>query len=723
MADEDEIVDKYKKRLEQELGLPAGKTPHVISQEYQDFKRTFLPRHLTIYERACQITNKVLKIRPNSKRSAELMEAIRITHLEVTPSSTVSFAIIIPIIIGIFAALLGFLVLQSLFLVGIILIGSMALIFPLQKLPDFLANNWRLKSSNQMVQCIFYTVTYMRHTSNLERAIEFASDRLGPPLSLDLKKVLWDVETGEFETIKDSLDHYLDSWKKWNREFIESFHLIESSLYEPSESRRLDVLDKGLSVMLTETYEKMLHYAHNLQGPITMLHMMGIILPILGLVILPLVVSFMAGDDVRPGTLALYIAILYNLLLPIGVYYLSKIVLSKRPTGYGQTDITDENPELAKYKNIIIRIGKSTLMVPPIVIAGTVFLLFLLLGVSPLVIHAVNPSFDFTFYGEAFQFLGYVCPEGSQCSLAEQIGPYGLGAALLSLFVTLAVGIGAGLYFALRSKNVFKIREKTKKLEDEFASALFQLGNRLGDGIPAEIAFGKVAQVMKGTTSGEFFALANQNITERGMSVHEAIFNRTTGALVYFPSNAIESSMRVLVESTKKGPKIAAQALISMSRYMKEIHRVDERLKDLLADIIASMKGQIRFLTPAIAGIVIGITSMITTILIKLSKQIALLTEQGTQAATAGVGGIVTLFGNGVPAYYFQIIVGVYVVQITFVLTILSNGIENGSDKLQERYLLGKYMISATILFAIISLVVILLFNVIAGQILSNTLV
>src|SRR3990167_4667671 len=97
---------------------------------------------------------------------------------------------------------------------------------------------------------------------------------------------------GAYETIKDSLENYLKTWEKWNREFIEAFHLIESSLYEPSESRRLDSLDKALSVMLSETYEKMLHYAHNLQSPVTMLHMLGVILPILGLVILPMVVNF-----------------------------------------------------------------------------------------------------------------------------------------------------------------------------------------------------------------------------------------------------------------------------------------------------------------------------------------------------------------------------------------------------------------------------------------------
>ena len=58
-----------------------------------------------------------------------------------------------------------------------------------------MASTWRMKASNQMVQSIFYIVTYMRHTSNLERAIEFAANHLEAPLSLDFRKILWDVET------------------------------------------------------------------------------------------------------------------------------------------------------------------------------------------------------------------------------------------------------------------------------------------------------------------------------------------------------------------------------------------------------------------------------------------------------------------------------------------------------------------------------------------------
>ena len=81
---------------------------------------------------------------------------------------------------------------------------SLALYGGLITTPKYLSNVWRMKASNQMVISIFYTVSYMRHTSNLELAIEFAADHLSPPLSIDLKKVLWDVETEKFSSIKES---------------------------------------------------------------------------------------------------------------------------------------------------------------------------------------------------------------------------------------------------------------------------------------------------------------------------------------------------------------------------------------------------------------------------------------------------------------------------------------------------------------------------------------
>ena len=731
-----DLVKKYKQRLTREIEGKLEVAPDFKSREYHEFRKDMVPSHLSIYEKACKISEKTLKIAPDKKLAPKLEKAIETCHLNITPTGATSLAILAPIVVilaGMFISMVLPMLLQAdigMFGILFFMVLGASLYGILNKLPFMMASSWRLKASNEMVLSVFYIVTYMRHTSNIENALVFASEHLTGPLSLDLRKVIWDVETERYETVKESLDNYLESWRDWNNEYVEAMHLIESSLYESSEDRRLSLLDKSLDVILEETYEKMLHYAHNLHGPITMLHMLGVILPILGLVILPLMASFMTSESLPPNELAIYIAVMYNIALPLIVYYFGKNILASRPTGYGDTNI-GERKEYSKYKYIIVKFGNTEYRMSPLVMTVIIGILGLLLTFMPLIMHASTDqdivitknvrgnkvvtalSIHAENYKNAiYQFLGYHETEAGQL-----IGPYGLGAAIFSLFLPLTIGLSIGYYYSRRSKKLVKIRESTKKLEDEFASSLFQLGNRLGDGLPAEIAFSKVADVERRSTTGNFFNIVASNIRRLGMSVKQAIFDKKIGALTYYPSNLIESSMKVLVESSRKGPRIAAQALLNISRYVKEIHRVNERLKDLMADIISSMKSQISFLTPVISGIVIGITSMVTYILSRLKYKMSSLGGGDTGNA---LGGMVNIFGDGIPTYYTQMIVGLYVIQITYLLTVISNSIENGNDKLNEEYMLGKNLMKSTLLYVFISLAVMLVFNLIAGSIIES---
>jgi hypothetical protein len=739
-----ELISKYKGKLDAGTVAPgqAVESKPITSLEYKEFKENYMPKHMSFYEKLCNFSEKIIKLKPDEKRWKELEDNIKICHLNITPAGVVSASYFLPVAFILITVFLSFAIPSALggspstFFMFISLTVGAILIFPLSKFPDFLANKWRMKSSNQMVLCIFYVVTYMRHTSNIERAIEFASEHLSPPLSLDLKKVLWDVETEKYESVKDSLESYLETWKKWNMEFIESFHLIESSLYEGAEERRVGILDKSLTVILEETYEKMLHYAQNLKSPITMLHMLGIILPILGLVILPLVVSFMEGVTWY------HLAVFYNIILPAGVYYLTTNILSKRPTGYGEVDIAEANPQLKKYKKIRLKFLGAEINFTPLVVSLIIAGILFVCSFSPLVLHKVIPDdkWDIGFLLKSpyimiidqsttpkqveniqFKFLEY---RESRNTPGLLLGPYGLGAAIASLALPLALGLGVGIYYRIRSKSVMEIRENIKKLEQEFASALFQLGNRLADGLPAEIAFEKVASVTAGTTSGTFFNAVMMNIKRLGFSVEQAIFDPRLGAILNYPSPLIDSSMKVLVESSKRGPIIAANAIINISTYIKEIHKVDERLKDLMADVISDMKSQISFLTPAISGIVIGITSMITTIIGRLGEQLSKI-QTGAAAGEAipgGGGGLMDLFGDGIPTFYFQIIVGIYVVQIVYILTVMANGVENGADKLNEEYMLGNNMIRSTVMYVFFSLAIMIIFNIVAGSILKSSI-
>ncbi|MBS3112811.1 hypothetical protein J4418_01900 [Candidatus Woesearchaeota archaeon] len=732
-SDVKDLIQKYQKRIISQIGSKA-QTESIESIEYLQFRKEMMPKRMSFYEKVCNISEKIIQISPDQKSLAALEENIKIAHLNVTPSGVVSFSVLGPILLMFIGSLMGYLFTAlflpepSFFLVFVFLILGVILMFILNKIPEYFADDWRVKASNQMIIGVFYIVTYMRHTSNLEGAIKFASDYLTQPLSLDFKRLIWNVETGVYSSIKESLDTYLESWRKWNTEFIESMHLIEGSLYEGTEVRRLALLDKSLEVILEGTYEKMLHFAHSLQSPITMLHMLGVILPILGLVILPLIVSFMTTGSVAPTTLAMYIATLYNFILPVGVFYLGKSILANRPTGYGDSDIAETSPELQKYRNILIRLGKFEMSINPLFISLIIGIGFFIIGISPLIFHAFGFA-DIGFLdedttsscGSTFCLLEYRESSADKGPLVGlSFGPYGIGAAILSIAIVIAFGFGIGTYYQFISKNVIEIREKSKLLEKEFASALFQLGNRLGDGLPMEVAFGKVSESMKGTFSGDFMNIVSNNITRLGMSVENAIFDSKVGAIIKYPSNMIKSSMKVLTQATSKGPKVAAQTLVNISQYIKEIHKVDERLRDLMAEIVSSMNSQIKFMAPVIAGIVIGITSMVTTILGKLTFLMDKVSSGSGMAGLKGLEGIKELLGDGMPTYYFQIIVGLYIIQIIYILSILVNTIENGSDKLAERYVLGKNLIRGTILYSGLAFVVILVFNFIAASILKN---
>ena len=161
--------------------------------------------------------------------------------------------------------------------------------------------------------------------------------------------------------------------------------------------------------------------------------------------------------------------------------------------------------------------------------------------------------------------------------------------------------------------------------------------------------------------------------------------------------------------------------MIGVSTYVNKIRQVNERLRDLLSEDISSMKGQISFLTPIIAGIVVGISSMIVSILGKLTSVLAV---QGSSASLTGAeaGNYATLvqlfkIENIVPSYYLQIVVGLYLVEIIIILSILVNGVENGDDKIKEKNSIGRNLLKGGMLYLIVAGLTTIIFGYLAVSI------
>ncbi|MCL6500491.1 MAG: hypothetical protein K6T16_00455 [Candidatus Pacearchaeota archaeon] len=698
-----EFLKEYEARIERELRAEVTGSLSDYSAEYRTFRREALAP-LSGYERACKSIGRIIKLKLAKKDEERVRKAIEWAHLDIAPEEAAGLAIFILLVcifISALALLASYLITNTLsndmlLIFLLMLFVSFFLFYYLNSLPERIAQKWRLKASSQMVPCILYIVVYMRHTSNLERAIHFASQHLQPPLSLDLKKIFWDVETAKFSTIKDSLDAYLEKWREHNLEFIEAFHLIESSLYEPSEERRIKILEKSLEVILDGVYEKMLHYTHDVKSPITNIYMLGIVLPTLGLSLLPLASALMQG-----AIRWYHVALIFNIIVPFLVFYLTSNVLSNRPGGFGETELLERNPEYKYYKSN-----------EPYFIAALITFPLLLLGFLPFLLHyglaeAIGINADYSFQSIGIEFLGNqsIFDFKQDPATKTTVGPFGPLALLLSLFVPLSIALFFAIAYRLKTQRLVATRNETKKLEKEFASSIFQLGNRLADGIPAEMAFGRVASATKGTPTSGFFSLVNTNIQQAGMSVESAIFNKSRGAINYYPSELLKTSMRILIESIKKGLSVAARALTAISDYVKNIHKVNERLKDLLADVTSGMKSNMSFLAPILAAIVVGLASMITMILGRLDALISSgqLTGQEEVMGGATVGVISDMFKivNIIPPYWLQIIVGVYIIEIIFILTTTLVTIESGEDRLGEKAEKSKMLITGITLYTI----------------------
>lgn len=718
--DTNDVIRKYRERIESSLDPNSHiqeSHKNSDSKDYSQFKKDML-RTPTRYERWCKSLGNIINIKVAEKDRVKVEKFIEIGHLDVTPNQTLTLAAV-----SMFTSFFFFLILSlanlflrksfSLSLIFIGLLVSLFVLYYTYTMPQRLANQWRMKASSQMVPAILYIVIYMKHTSNLERAIEFASQHLEGPLAMDLKKIFYDIEVGKYSTIKQSLDSYLESWRDYAPEFVESFHLIESSLYEPTESRRVEILEKALQIILEGIYEKMLKYSREIRSPITNLYMLGIILPTLCLAMLPLASTLLGGSLTW-----IHVFFIFNVLVPFMVFYMASEALLKRPGGYGEAEVLEMNPDYKKYTSSKPYL-KATLIALPFILIGLIPFIFQI----DFLTNMLGLKSDYTFEelgitiqsikaSKIFEFM----PSGTGTS-----GPFGLIGIIFSFFIPIGITIFFATAFKLKTKDMIVSREKTKSLEAEFNNSIFQLGNRLGDGVPAEIAFGKIAELTKGQSTSEFFSIVNMNIQQAGMSVDSAIFDRKRGAITYFPSSLISTSMKILVESVKKGLQIAARSLMSIAEYVKNIQKINQRLKDLLAEIVSDMKSNMTFLAPMLSGIVVGLSAMITLILIKLQG----LNNTLGETATENLGGIMSTVNDlfdiqtMIPPYLIQLTIGLYIIEIVFILTYTLVTIDAGRDPLKEKYEIAKNLVSATTLYIIVAFFATLILSLVAISVLK----
>jgi hypothetical protein len=608
----------------------------------------------------------------------EYMDLLTFTGLDVEPYNILLFAYT--------SALLSFLVffcidlvvlwsyqssLGSLDVVTVVMMGVTLVVVPFLIMnlevnyPKTYAKYLKIHSLGDIPEILSYLVMYLKLVPNLENSVKFAASESSTTLAQDLRKLLWDMEIRVYHGIDDAITHFATQWGNWSEYFKRSLHLIRSSIQEREEASRIITLDRALDVSLEGTKETMNQFANRLHQPTVVLYSVGIMIP------LSLVAMLPAAGLVGMKISIFQVFFVYDILLPLFLLLYTRKILLSRPATFTPPRIPSHHPDLIslnKQRRLIISILLGIIVALP--------------GIFFFIIPLLFP----------------VKSSDTELNLITVL--YGLNSYFpITLFFIWGIATTVTIYCITVYRPYKKVRDQIKQIEKEFSDALYILGKRIAEEKSPEESFLYTAQTMEGTRIAEVFRQTSYNLTAMHTNLRDALFNPEFGSLQYVYSDRIRAILLLFIEGIQKSQRAVSTSLIRIADHLKQLGGVELKIQDMLFELTSTLRSTVTVFAPLIAGITLAITHLISTILLSLSGKISLETGSGISPMFSSVTQAFTI--ENVRPEYFVFVIGIYLVELVFLLTRFTNGINEGDDKALYMYSLGKTMPTSIIVFSL----------------------
>ncbi len=625
-----------------------------------------------LYEKGCKfavkkfswIVGDIEKFRKKAEKSVskEFMESLNFTGLDLEPYEILLFSYAGAIIALIFALFIDFLILffynfsfKDMGYITILLMVIITSFFPLitiqliSEYPKTKAKYMKIHSLGDVPEVLSYIVMYLKLIPNLENALRFAAKESKTSLGKDLKKLIWDLEVRIHQSIDDALTFFANLWGKWSDYLKRALHLIRSSIHEKDESQRITTLDRSLDVVLDGTKSVMKEFANKLHQPTLIIYSIGVMIPLALVAMLP--TASIIGFRIT----IFQIFLLYDIILPLLLFFYIRKILLSRPATFNPPVVPKKHPSIEKVdkkKNFIIAL---------------IICIFISL-------------------------LAWIFPATSY-----------FPPTFFPLW-----GVCAGIsFYCLKTYTAYKkIRDEIKEMEKEFGDSLYILGKRIMEGRPAEEAFSYASQTMEGSKIGEVYRQTAFNLLSMRIDINDALFDKKFGSLRHVYSERIRAIMRLFVEGVKKSYTAAGVAIVKIADHLKQLQDVERGIKNDLGILTSTLRSTAIIFAPVIAGVTLGITNLISKIFNKMN-----LKEIITKESIFSFFGTPKFAIENINPGFFVFVIGIYIIQLVILLTRFANGIDEGDDRIQYMYTLGKALPNAIIIFTIVTILSMIIFQ------------
>ncbi|MEK6902189.1 MAG: hypothetical protein AABX02_01200 [archaeon] len=621
-----------------------------------------------------------------------------------------------------------------------VIIVAVALANYINGFPIAEAKREQIRALTYVPDMVGYMVMSMKLVPNLEKAVEFSAEHGKGRIQQEFRRIMWNTQLGMYTTIAEGLDELAYNWGKFSSEFKQALMNVRASVLENTEAKRYQLLDKTMDEVLESIQNKMEQYARDLSGPSTTLFYVGVLLPLILIIILPVGSAFSGSPLAQP----LILFVIYDIILPVLVIWFSINLLASRPPTYTPPEISDTFPGLppkgsAKVGNGLVNVWMVVIGILVVGIGASTFLHFYGLGIGTPgesnALYLLDPDktlenvldadrkptdwFDIGGSRENQLVSQGVNEETAQQTVQEEkvrffaqaendVSPYNF---IFGILMTFCIAVAA--YIELTTREKRKIQLKFMQMESEFKDSLYVLASRLGENKPIEDALRHTQLFLPNNiVSQEVFGKTVDNIHVLGMPLEAAVFDPAYGSLRNNPSQIITSSMKIAIDSVKLGVGVAARTLISLSRQLGNSERVSKMLTLLIKDITGTMKTVSIYIAPIVLGITTSLQRVVIVTLVSIngSSSDSPPVDPNLGSSIPGVGSfastdissfvkpdvIATLATPG----EFLLIVAIYVIELVIIMNYFVTLIEE-NNPLVAKQNAGRYLPIAMFLFVV----------------------
>ncbi|MEM5855252.1 MAG: hypothetical protein QW472_02945 [Candidatus Aenigmatarchaeota archaeon] len=661
----------------------------MISKEVVEiYKEMEKEKKKSIYEFFCDFSYRILRIRFNEKRMKEEERVIKFSMLKIQPTSNISAAIIFFIFTSLTTFLISLIFGLSYFFYFLFMICFFT--FSIYYYPYLKVKIVRAQASSEMVHCITYMVISLSQLPNLENAVILAYKNLRGPIKKDLGKVLSDFVSQKIFNFEDGLNEVVEKWYTEAKEFSEALKLLIAYSKNPYQGEKL--LDEATNLVVDESYQRMEKYARELKLPTTAIMVLGLILPIIGLTLIPLLTIFL------PELLNIIgVFFIYDIFLPTIILILVMFVVNGRP-------LVTSPIELDKPILTFECFGKQVKILPILLILTFVVSIIF---IPPIYSNIQNFRLCSTWMNEKFEIdkkPAELKLEVHDCkSLMSDLT---MPTIITSTFLLILVLIFTLPIFFYTNNIIVKMK-KIRRIEAELDSVLLQISHSLKIGTPFEKSIISLSSRSKVFEIEELLNDLKESILI-GKSLYSALFDKNIGIVKKYNSVLLTSIFRIITDISSKGSIYLSQALGTISRHLKKLSLLQNKIEDLVSDNISTIKFMSFFLNPTVAGVATSLGLIIMGILVSLSLSLSSIIPSEEISGIPSIG--LPIFDiwktSNISPAVFQLVIGIYLIEVSIISGILIVGLETGFDLIVWLNQTSKILLISIILFVIFSIVI-----------------